>query len=286
MSRLIDALEGDFSTNRNAIIGLDEGWREVKTVFILPLAWYVTATASDQLVASECSPPSLYVTTYDLIHRMATQRTPYNWSGQLYDRYTGTVFAFVNALVENALLEHNLSSAFRSFSFFAVTLSRPFKYLERYYAKHNNLPTFYNGAVREFRRALDKVCGSSEAATAAVHACTDLADADKELLADCTSSSTVYSAEVVDSTQMTLMIGSKLASHCLMQLRKNILDMLHSAASDEHKNCLKQQLHAVTGVAAGSLTLVDLREAYFTWDEQYVDELLWSAFYPQHRIAT
>jgi hypothetical protein len=278
MSRLIDAIEGDFSTNRNAIVGLDEGWREVKTDFILPLAWYVTATASDQLVASECSPPALYVTTYDLIHRMATQRTPYNWSGQLYDRYRGTVFAFVNALVENGLLEHNLSSAWKSFSFFTVTLSRPFKYLERYYAKHHHLPTFYNGALREFRRALEKVHGSSDSATAAVRACTDMTEADKELLSNCSSSNTIYLAEVIDSTQMTLMIGRKLASHCLMQLRKSIMDMLQSAASDEHNNCLNQQLYAVTGVAAGSLTLADLREAYFTWDDQYVDEILWSAF--------
>jgi hypothetical protein len=73
-------------------------------------------------------------------------------------------------------------------------------------------------------------------------------------------------------------MGNKLASRCLMQLRKSLMTMLQNAASGEHKNSLNQQLHVVTGVAAGSLTLADMREAYFTWDSQYVDETLWSAF--------
>jgi hypothetical protein len=42
-------------------------------------------------------------------------------------------------LKDDGLIEHNLSSAWQRFSFFTVALSRPFKYLERYYMKHNGL---------------------------------------------------------------------------------------------------------------------------------------------------
>jgi hypothetical protein len=54
--------------------------------------------------------------------------------------------------------------------------------------------------MEEFRRALDTVYGSAEAATAAVRDCTDISDTDKELLANCSSSDTTHSAEVIDTT--------------------------------------------------------------------------------------
>jgi Cullin family len=136
-----------------------------------PVAAYVVdTTASDeQLVVEDCCSSKLFVTTYTLVYNMCTLSSPYNGTEQLYERYDGTLRAFAGAYSE--ILLTDLAASWKPYIFFATVLSKPFKYLDRYYVKHHSLPTIRGKALHVFRAAVDDAYGSTKATSAALSAC-------------------------------------------------------------------------------------------------------------------
>eukprot|EP00953_Heterococcus_sp_UTEX-ZZ885_P015368 8654-Heterococcus_DN1.PRE.3 len=84
------------------VINVDEGWAELKSSFLDPVAAYVVDTTAndEQLVLEDGCSSTLFVTMYTLVYNMCTQRSTYNCSEQLYERYDGTLRAFVGAYSE------------------------------------------------------------------------------------------------------------------------------------------------------------------------------------------
>jgi Cullin family len=241
----------------------------------------VDTTANDeQLVLEDGCSSTLFVTMYTLVYNMCTQRSTYNCSEQLYERYDGTLRAFVGAYSEVMLTD--LTAVWQCYNFFATVLSKPFKYLDRYYIIHHHLPTLRGVSCNVFRSAMDTAYGSADAANAALNECSEITDRDKQLLLAAQSSTAILNADVMAATVLNIVVREKnlkLANLCLKQLRATLASEIEAVSATEQKVSLSEQLRVVTAVLAGNLTLNELREEWQKWSSSSTHiSSIWSAF--------
>jgi Cullin family len=264
------------------VLKIEEGWAQLKSKLIEPIAAYIVDTTADneQLVVDDSCTPKLFVTSYTLVYNMCTQHDPYNYTQELYKRYDGTLRAFVDAYKEVLLTD--LTAAWKSYIFFATVLSKPFKYLDRYYIPHLSLPTLRGVSLNVFRSAMDTAYGSTDAANAALNECSEITEKDKELLIAAQGITTDISAGVIAATALNIVVIEKklkLANLCLKQLRAALASEINAVSDTEQKTSLSEQLRVVTAVLAGKLTLNELREEWQSrWSSSIHVSSIWSAF--------
>lgn len=108
---------------------------------------------------------------------MCTQRSPYNWSRELYQRHGETIQRYLTENVLPALrdktgqggtiLLSELKHRWQNHQIMNKWLKKFFTYLDRYYVKHHSLPTLSQAGLRCFRdRVYDVIKKDS---TAAIH---------------------------------------------------------------------------------------------------------------------
>jgi len=108
---------------------------------------------------------------------MCTQRSPYNWSRELYQRHGETIQRYLNDNVLPALrdktgqggtiLLSEIKHRWQNHQIMNKWLKKFFTYLDRYYVKHHSLPTLSQAGLRSFRdNVYDEI---KEDATAAIH---------------------------------------------------------------------------------------------------------------------
>jgi cullin 1 len=92
---------------------------------------------------------------------MCTQRSPYNWSRELYQRHGETIERYLTSNVLPALREktgqggtvllRELQHRWTNHEIMNKWLKKFFTYLDRYYVKHHSLPTLSQAGLRCFR---------------------------------------------------------------------------------------------------------------------------------------
>lgn len=92
---------------------------------------------------------------------MCTQRSPYNWSRELYQRHGETIENYLRATVLPALRDKTgqggtillteLQHRWSNHEIMNKWLKKFFTYLDRYYVKHHSLPTLSEAGLRNFR---------------------------------------------------------------------------------------------------------------------------------------
>ena len=106
---------------------------------------------------------------------MCTQRSPYNWSAQLYQRHGETISKYLETSVFPSLVERRnedlLKELVRRWSNHKIMnkwMRQFFQYLDRYHVKYHSLPTLLESGLHKFRDLIfDKIKG--EVATAILH---------------------------------------------------------------------------------------------------------------------
>jgi cullin 1 len=107
---------------------------------------------------------------------MCTQRSPYNWSRELYQRHGETIQRYLTDNVLPALRDRTgqggtillseLKHRWQNHQIMNKWLKKFFTYLDRYYVKHHSLPTLSQAGLRCFRdRVYDEI---KEQATGAI----------------------------------------------------------------------------------------------------------------------
>jgi cullin 1 len=133
-----------------SIVPLEDGWRKIKSEGIEVLEEFldtgsVRATVPQQAdgkkprnVFSKANYAELYTTVYN----MCTQRTPNNWSEQLYRRYAEAMNEYIQRTVLPALKDKNdmpllkeLLHRWSNHKIYVKWMDRFFTYLDRYYVK-------------------------------------------------------------------------------------------------------------------------------------------------------
>mmetsp|Transcript_1513 Transcript_1513/g.2861 ORF Transcript_1513/g.2861 Transcript_1513/m.2861 type:complete len:727 (-) Transcript_1513:547-2727(-) len=102
-----------------------------------------------------------YVTIYTTCYDMCTQRSPYNWSRDLYQRHGETIENYLTQTVLPALREKTgqggtillaeLQHRWSNHQIMNKWLKKFFTYLDRYYVKHHSLPTLEQAGLRHFK---------------------------------------------------------------------------------------------------------------------------------------
>jgi len=102
--------------------------------------------------------PKEYVQTYTTCYNMCTQRSPYNWSEQLYQRHGDTICAYLTETVLPALraqksdfLLTELTKRWANHKIMNKWMQKFFMYLDRYYVKHHSLPTLDVAGLKHFK---------------------------------------------------------------------------------------------------------------------------------------
>ena len=92
---------------------------------------------------------------------MCTQRSPYNWSRDLYQRHGETIETYLTKTVLPALrgktgqggtiLLTELKHRWSNHQIMNKWLKKFFTYLDRYYVKHHSLPTLSQAGLKHFK---------------------------------------------------------------------------------------------------------------------------------------
>jgi len=156
------------------IIPLEEGWNdEIKAKAIDRLEDLLNG----DLRAGSIFGPKEYVQIYTTCYDMCTQRSPYNWSRELYQRHGETIERYLTTNVLPKLREKTgqggtillseLKHRWQNHQIMNKWLKKFFTYLDRYYVKHHSLPTLSQAGLRCFRtNVYDEIKGDI---TSAIH---------------------------------------------------------------------------------------------------------------------
>mmetsp|Transcript_18871 Transcript_18871/g.23751 ORF Transcript_18871/g.23751 Transcript_18871/m.23751 type:complete len:742 (+) Transcript_18871:80-2305(+) len=144
-------------SNSPRIISLDEGWNnEIKSKAIDKLEDMLSNGLDKK--TSKLFAPRDYVQTYTTCYNMCTQRSPYNWSEQLYQRHGETIGNYLTGTVLPALRDkHNeyllreLTRRWGNHKIMNQWMQKFFMYLDRYYVKHHSLPTLTEAGLQNFK---------------------------------------------------------------------------------------------------------------------------------------
>lgn len=142
------------------IISLEEGWKLIREG-IQKLENILTAEF-DRAVSPFST--AEYMNIYTVCYKMCAQRTPYNWSEQLYNRHESTFRVYLQNTVLPLLLdrpgEYLLAELVKRWEHHKIMnkwMFRFFMYLNRYYREHHNLPTLEESGRTVFREVVFSV---------------------------------------------------------------------------------------------------------------------------------
>lgn len=151
------------------IIPLEDGWNnEIKAKAIDKLEDLLNG----DLKSGSMFGPKEYVEIYTTCYDMCTQRSPYNWSRELYQRHGETIERYLTTNVLPALREKTgqggtillteLKHRWQNHEIMNKWLKKFFTYLDRYYVKHHSLPTLSQAGLRSFRtNVYDEIKGDT-----------------------------------------------------------------------------------------------------------------------------
>lgn len=142
-----------------AIIPLEEGWNnEIKKIALDPLEQMLDEGFKKN---SKLFDNKDYSKIYTICYNMCTQKSPFNWSEQLYQRHGETIANYLSRKVLPALREKPQGQDEMLLSEFVTRGSNHlvmnqwhkkfFMYLDRYHVKYHQLPTLEDAGLRHFK---------------------------------------------------------------------------------------------------------------------------------------
>lgn len=143
------------NSQEKALVQLEDGWGEIKSKALEPLEKMLDEGFDGK---TKLFNNKEYVTVYTICYDMCTQRTPFNWSEQIYQRHgerfrgylTQKVLPLLRSKREEYLL-HELVKRWENHKIMNKWGQIFFMYLDRYYVKYHNLPLLADAGLRYFR---------------------------------------------------------------------------------------------------------------------------------------
>lgn len=161
------------SNNSSSIVPLEDGWDKIKNEGIKVLEEYLDSGHIRSTVPQNQDPKkprnvfskANYAELYTTVYNMCTQRTPNNWSEQLYRRYGEAMSDYVQRQVLPALKEKTnialmkeLLHRWSNHKIFVKWMDRFFTYLDRYYVKLQSVEPLHNRGYLIFQQLVFDEC--------------------------------------------------------------------------------------------------------------------------------
>jgi cullin 1 len=145
-------------------IPLEIGWKMIREKGLAKLEEILDEALS---MDTKPFPPEDYSPIYTICYNMCTQRVPYNWSTELYERHGLFFEEYLSAKVLPALqdkrdefLLEELVSRWTRHQVMNKWMQKFFMYLDRYHVKHHSLPNLKSAGLQAFKTLVfDKIKG-------------------------------------------------------------------------------------------------------------------------------
>jgi len=148
--------------SRKGVIGLEEGWRVLKVDAIDKLEEILNQGITRK--SKNLFKPKEYALIYTRCYDMCTQRTPYNWSEQLYTRHGLAFKTYLEKVVLPALkskhkvyLLREMVQRWKNHQLMNKWMQKFFMYLDRYYVRHHSLPSLKEAGLNSFKTLIFEV---------------------------------------------------------------------------------------------------------------------------------
>ena len=141
-------------SNREIIL-LEDGWKEIQTKGLNPLVRILEGGFETN---TKLFNNKEFVDIYTICYNMCTQRSPYNWSEQLYQRHGSFIEEYMRDPVVPCLKQRHdqfllqeLVKRGENHKIMNKWLFQFFQYLDRFYVKYHSLPLLEMAGVRKFK---------------------------------------------------------------------------------------------------------------------------------------
>jgi len=156
-----------------SIVPLEDGWQKIQSEGIKVLEEFLDSGHIRQTVPQNCDPlkarnvfsKANYAELYTTVYNMCTQRTPNNWSEQLYRRYGEAMSDYVQRQVLPALqdktdiaLMKELLHRWSNHKIYVKWMDRFFTYLDRYYVKLQSVEPLHDRGYSIFHQLVFEEC--------------------------------------------------------------------------------------------------------------------------------
>mmetsp|Transcript_130355 Transcript_130355/g.325183 ORF Transcript_130355/g.325183 Transcript_130355/m.325183 type:complete len:754 (+) Transcript_130355:103-2364(+) len=156
-----------------SIVPLEDGWEKIKNEGIKVLEEFLDTGHIRSTVPQNTDPKkprnvfskANYAELYTTVYNMCTQRTPNNWSEQLYRRYGEAMSEYVQRQVLPALREKTdiplmkeLLHRWSNHKIYVKWMDRFFTYLDRYYVKLQSVEPLHNRGYSIFHQLVFEEC--------------------------------------------------------------------------------------------------------------------------------
>jgi cullin 1 len=150
-----------------SVVPLEDGWEKIKNEGIKVLEDFLDTKHIRASVPQNADPTkprnvfskANYAELYTTVYNMCTQRTPNNWSEQLYRRYGEAISNYVQRMVLPALrdktgipLMQELLHRWNNHKIYVKWMDRFFTYLDRYYVKLQSVEPLHNRGYSIFQQ--------------------------------------------------------------------------------------------------------------------------------------
>lgn len=150
-----------------SVVPLEDGWEKIKNEGIKVLEDFLDTKHIRASVPQNSDPTkprnvfskANYAELYTTVYNMCTQRTPNNWSEQLYRRYGEAISNYVQRMVLPALrdktgipLMQELLHRWNNHKIYVKWMDRFFTYLDRYYVKLQSVEPLHNRGYSIFQQ--------------------------------------------------------------------------------------------------------------------------------------
>jgi len=157
----------------NNVVPLEDGWEKIKNEGIKVLEEFLDSGHIRTSVPQNNDPKkprnvfskANYAELYTTVYNMCTQRTPNNWSEQLYRRYGEAMSDYVQRQVLPSLrdktdipLMKELLHRWSNHKIYVKWMDRFFTYLDRYYVKLQSVEPLHNRGYSIFHQLVFEEC--------------------------------------------------------------------------------------------------------------------------------
>ncbi|CAK9005115.1 Cullin-1 (OsCUL1) (OsCUL1-1) [Durusdinium trenchii] len=135
-------------------VALEDGWAAIKSA----IDKLIKILSEDMAQQSKAFTTIEYVEVYTKCYDMCTQRSPHNWSEELYTRHGVTIENYFTEQVVPVLqgkrdeyLLKEMVLRWKNHEIMDKWMRKFFMYLDRYYVKHHSIPTLHESSLEKFR---------------------------------------------------------------------------------------------------------------------------------------
>ena len=143
----------------HGFISLEDEWNQIQSLFLNPLVSKLEERMNNSEANKKLFENEVLVRVHTICYNLCTQRSPYSFNKQLYERHGSFIEEYLTATVvpsleqkQDRFLLQELIKRWENHYIMIKNLSSCFNYLNRHYVKYNSLDDLDLVGVKKFKQ--------------------------------------------------------------------------------------------------------------------------------------